>query len=146
MGVAPGAGTYRLDMENGQYGWLMLSRRARAMESEADFKSFKLANFLPKEILHPKIADPVWRAFMRGEFDVAAFQAMKAVEVSVRAASGLGDNLIGVKLMREAFAPEGGIADGHERRRRRKGRANGAVRRRNRFLQESALPPGRESG
>jgi len=96
------------DMENGQHGWRHLSRRARAMESEADFKSFKLANLLPKEILHPKIADPVWRAFMRGEFDVAAFQAMKAVEVSVRAASGLGDNLIGVKLMREAFAPDAG--------------------------------------
>jgi len=78
------------------------------MESEADFKSFKVANLLPKEILHAKIADPVWRAFMRGEFDVAAFQAMKAVEVSVRAAAGLGDNLIGVKLMREAFAPEAG--------------------------------------
>jgi hypothetical protein len=45
---------------------------------------------------------------MRGEFDVAAFQAMKAVEVSVRAASGLGDNLIGVNLMREAFAPDAG--------------------------------------
>jgi hypothetical protein len=78
------------------------------MESEADFKSFKFANLLPKEILHPKIADPVWCAFMREEFDVAAFQAMKAVEVSVRAASGLADNLIGVKLMREAFAPETG--------------------------------------
>jgi uncharacterized protein (TIGR02391 family) len=96
------------DMENGQYGWLQLSRRARGMESEADFRSFKVANLLPKEILHAKIADPVWRAFMRGEFDVAAFQAMKAVEVSVRAAAGLGDNLIGVKLMREAFAPEAG--------------------------------------
>jgi uncharacterized protein (TIGR02391 family) len=107
-----------LDMENGQYGWL--SRRARAMESSSDFKSLKVANLLPKEILHPKIADPVWLAFMRGEFDVAAFQAMKAVEVSVRAASGLGDNLIGVKLMRETFAPEAGSltdtnAEGGER-------------------------------
>jgi hypothetical protein len=26
---------------------------------QADFKSFKVANLLPKEILHPKIADPV---------------------------------------------------------------------------------------
>lgn len=109
-----------LDMENGQYGWLVLSRRARAMVSEADFKSFKLANLLPKEILHSKIADPVWRAFMRGEFGVAAFQAMKAVEVSVRVASGLGDNVIGVKLMREAFAPDAGSltdmnAEGGER-------------------------------
>ena len=51
---------------------------------------------------------------------MAAFQAMKAVEVSVRSAAGLGDNLIGVKLMREAFAPETGqltdtSAEGGER-------------------------------
>ena len=45
---------------------------------------------------------------MRGEFDVAVFLAMKAVEVSVREASGLGDSLLGVKLMRPAFAPENG--------------------------------------
>jgi hypothetical protein len=45
---------------------------------------------------------------MRGEFAVAAFQAMKGVEVSMRAASGLWDNLLGVKLKREAFAPDAG--------------------------------------
>jgi uncharacterized protein (TIGR02391 family) len=67
---------------------------------------------LPREALHSKIADKVWMAFMRGEFDVAAFQAMKAVEVAVREAAGLGNNLIGVSLMREAFAPDkGSLAD-----------------------------------
>ena len=78
------------------------------MKTETDFGSFKVASLLPQGILHPGLADTVWRAFMRGEFDVAAFQAMKAVEASVRGAAGLGDNLIGVKLMREAFAPEAG--------------------------------------
>ena len=48
---------------------------------------------------------------MRGEFDVAVFQAMKAVEVSVREASGLGDGVIGVKLMRAAFAETGPLTD-----------------------------------
>lgn len=90
------------------------------MKTETDFGNFKVASLLPKEILHPRIADPVWRAFMRGEFDVAAFQAMKAVEVSVRSAAGLAGNLIGVKLMRVAFAPEAGpltdtSAEGGER-------------------------------
>lgn len=47
-------------------------------------------------------------AFTRGEFDVAAFQAMKAVEVAVRDASGLPDSLFGTKLMQAAFAPENG--------------------------------------
>lgn len=96
------------DGTNGQNGWRRLSRRARRMESEADFASFKIARLLPREILHPKIADPVWRAYMRGEFDVAAFQAMKAVEVSVREASQLDDSIIGVNLMRAAFKPKTG--------------------------------------
>jgi uncharacterized protein (TIGR02391 family) len=100
--IVPDEGT------NGQNGWRRLSRRAQRMQSEADFASFKTARLLPREILHPKIADPVWRAFMRGEFDVAAFQAMKAVEVYVREASGANDSLLGVKLMREAFRPESG--------------------------------------
>jgi uncharacterized protein (TIGR02391 family) len=33
---------------------------------------------------------------------------MKAVEVGVREGSGLGNNLVGVPLMREAFAPDRG--------------------------------------
>jgi len=94
---------------NGQNGWRRLSRRARRIESEADFTNYKIARLLPREILHPKIADPVWRAFMRGEFDVAVLQAMKTVEVYVREASGLGSDAIGVKLMRSAFNPDNGM-------------------------------------
>ena len=45
---------------------------------------------------------------MRGEFDSAAFQAMKAVEVSVRDAGGFGNNPVGVALMRQAFAVDTG--------------------------------------
>jgi len=93
---------------NGQNGWRRLSRRAQGMKNEADLTSFKIATLLPREILHPKIADQVWLAFMRGEFDVAAFQAMKAVEVSVRTAAQLGNELIGVKLMRAAFSSDTG--------------------------------------
>ncbi len=94
---------------NGQNGWRRLSRRACSMESAADFASFQVSRLLPRELLHPRISDPVWQAFMRGEFDGAVFLAMKAVEVSVREAAGLGNDLIGVKLMREAFKPEGGL-------------------------------------
>ncbi|QSA99334.1 TIGR02391 family protein [Methylococcus sp. EFPC2] len=92
---------------NGYSGWRHLSRRARRMESEADFADFKTARLLPRELLNPRIADPVWRAFMRGEYDVAVFQAMKAVEVAVREASGLNDEL-GVTLMRKAFSQDKG--------------------------------------
>jgi len=63
---------------------------------------------LPRQALHRRIADKVWMAFMRGEFDVAAFQAVKAVEVAVREAGGFPDSLLGTKLMQAAFAAENG--------------------------------------
>lgn len=81
---------------------------AKRFESEAEFASYVVARMLPREALHPKIADKVWMASMRGEFDVAAFQGMKAVEVSVRDAAGLGNDLVGVSLMREAFSRDKG--------------------------------------
>ena len=102
------------------YGWRCLSRRAKRFESEAEFANYAVARLLPKEALHPKIAGPAWMAFMRGEYDVAAFLAMKAVEVAVRDAAGLPDSLLGTKLMQAAFAPDNGpltdmSAEGGER-------------------------------
>jgi uncharacterized protein (TIGR02391 family) len=75
---------------------------------------------LPKETLHQRLSGPVWAAYMRGEFDSAAFQAMKAVEVSVREAANLSAADLGVNLMRKAFNPENGLltdpkAEGGER-------------------------------
>jgi|SRR5579863_3063306 len=67
-----------------------------------------VTRMLPREALHPKISDKPWRDFMRGEFDAAAFEAMKAVEVSVRAAGAFGNDLVGVALMRKAFASDKG--------------------------------------
>lgn len=105
---------------NGQNGWRILSRRANRFASEAEFTHYAVARSLPKNALHPRISEKVWMAFMRGEFDVAVFQAMKTVEVVVREAAGLGDNMIGVPLMREAFSPDRGCltdakADGGEK-------------------------------
>ena len=91
--------------EDGQHGWRVLSRRARKFESEAEFARSSVARLLPKEVLHPSIAEKVWMAFMRGDFENAAFQAMKAVEVAVRGAAGYGNDRLGVPMMRDAFSP-----------------------------------------
>ena len=85
-----------------------LSRRARQFENEAEFANYAVSRMLQKDALHPKIAQTVWMAFMRNEYDVAVFQAMKAVEVAVREASGLPGRLIGTGLMRQAFHPQTG--------------------------------------
>lgn len=87
---------------------------------EAEFVNYAIARHLPKETLHPRISGPVWMSFMRGEFDTAAFQAMKAVEVAVREAASLAAADIGTKLMRKAFDVDSGsltdqTADASER-------------------------------
>lgn len=58
--------------------------------------------------------------FALGDYETAAFAAMKAVEVEVRRASGLPNELLGVNLMRKAFNPTDGVlrdpeAEGGER-------------------------------
>ena len=85
-----------------------MSRRALKFADEADFSRYAVARMLPREALHTKIAQTVWMAFMRGEYDVAVLQAMKAVEVAVREAAGLPAKEIGTNLMRKAFDPQSG--------------------------------------
>ena len=93
---------------NGSNGWRRLSRRARRIESETDFAQYAMARRLPREVLNPKLAQSVWLAFMRGEFDVAVFQAMKTVEVAVRAAAGFADRDYGTDMIARAFNENNG--------------------------------------
>ena len=68
----------------GGHDWRVLSRRAHRFEDDAEFVRYATARKLQKETLHPRISNKVWSAFMRGEFEVAVCQAMKAVEVGAR--------------------------------------------------------------
>ncbi len=61
--------------------------------------------------LHPLIERPARRQFLLGEYEQAVFVAMKAVEVRVRSLSGLGDDVVGVDLMTQAFRAEGPLTD-----------------------------------
>jgi uncharacterized protein (TIGR02391 family) len=93
---------------------VVLSRRGRRLAKEADPRRALSARRLPKEALHPKIREDVWQLFHRGKYDTAVLEAMKAVEVAVReAVAGQPcESLFGVKLMRAAFASDGGpLAD-----------------------------------
>jgi uncharacterized protein (TIGR02391 family) len=93
---------------NGANGWRVLSRRAERMSKVEDVQKFAKSRKIRRETLHPRIAQTVWSAFMRGEFDVAVFQAMKSVEVAVREAAGLSAGDVGTNLMRAAFHVETG--------------------------------------
>jgi len=93
--------------EQGQHGWILITRLGRKAAEAAAFADFRKSLELPKERLHPAIAERCFGHFIRGLFDTAVFEAYKALEVSIRDASGLSD-LIGVKLARKAFAPNDG--------------------------------------
>lgn len=57
--------------------------------------------------LHPRLEGKVRPIFLLGDYETAAFKAMKEVEVRVRELAGLPDELIGVTLIRQAFNPNG---------------------------------------
>jgi uncharacterized protein (TIGR02391 family) len=63
---------------------------------------------IPKESLHPSIREDVWELFHRGKYDSAIFEAMKAVEVAVRAAAGYEDSDYGGDMIGRAFHDERG--------------------------------------
>lgn len=61
--------------------------------------------------LHPQFEQRVRRQFLLGEYEQSVFVAMKAVEVRVRTLSGLGDDMVGVDLMSQAFRADGPLTD-----------------------------------
>lgn len=83
-----------------------LSRRA--IQLAANPQQALGDRLLPKDSLHALIREDVWALFHRGKYDTAVFEAMKAVEIEVRAGASLKPTDLGVDLMRKAFNPQGG--------------------------------------
>lgn len=109
---------------NGGDGWRVLSRRAARFTAVADFPPHGVARRLDPNDLDPRIRDRAWGAFVRGDFEGAAFAALKGVEVAVREAAGLGNGFYGRTLMGKAFDPPNGPlvdqqAEGSEQQARR---------------------------
>lgn len=52
---------------NGTGGFRVLSRRAARMQKPDDISQFAKSRRIAKDTLHPRIAEKVWSAFMRGE-------------------------------------------------------------------------------
>ena len=90
--------------------WTFITRRGRRLPSHIDVEAFRKANVLPRSQLHPSIADAVWPEFLRGRYDSAVFNALREVEIAVRAVASkkVDTTLIGLALMRRAFHEETG--------------------------------------
>jgi uncharacterized protein (TIGR02391 family) len=94
-------------------GWFCLTRKGAALRMKSDLEAYRQGNLLPIALLHPRLSEKVRPMFMRGDYDVALFQAFKEVEVAVRntankKGASYPDDLVGVTLMRKAFHPDSG--------------------------------------
>ncbi|TNM63219.1 TIGR02391 family protein [Streptomyces sp. NP160] len=88
--------------------WMRVTREGRAaLGATAPMAAINAANLLTTD-LDPVIAAKARPIFGLGDYETAAFAAMKQVEVEVRRLSGLNQSLIGTKLMQEAFAKDRG--------------------------------------
>jgi len=93
---------------NGNNGWHVIVPQGMKIAAEGNFESFKQAANFPKSLLHPAIADRVWLCLARGEYDTAVFEALRCIEIRVRAVGKFTAADIGVDLMRKAFDPNNG--------------------------------------
>ena len=84
-----------------------ITRKGESVKNVDALEAYRKANLLPKQLLHSAIAEDIWSHFSRGKYDIAIFEAFKAVEVAVRNASGYSEKY-GTELMRQAFKVENG--------------------------------------
>ena len=128
-----------------QQGWLFITRKGEAILAAPNGVQLVQAEARIDLDLHPRIAARIRSQFLLGEYELAAFAAMREVEIRVRELAGTvaDDDLNrGVKLMTRAFnANESGpLVDASSER----GGDDEFVPRRNRCFQESAeSSPGR---
>lgn len=89
--------------DHGSSEWFFITRRGERLANAANVAAYQRANLLPKALVHPVLAQRVYGAFLRGDYDIAIFQALKEVEVAVRTAGGFAVTDLGTDLMRKAF-------------------------------------------
>ncbi|TRZ50714.1 TIGR02391 family protein [bacterium] len=88
--------------------WRFITRRGERVLQEENFSAYLQGSLLPSENLHPILVRKVKPIFLRGDYDIAIFQAFKAIEVQVRKSGSYAKSDIGVDLMRKAFHPQSG--------------------------------------
>jgi uncharacterized protein (TIGR02391 family) len=89
-------------------GWMTLTRKGRSVCTEPDFARWAQDRELPAELLHPDLRSNALGLYRQGLFDTAVFEAFKLLEVAIRNAAGLSQDLLGTKLAARAFHPDTG--------------------------------------
>ncbi|RIK11463.1 MAG: TIGR02391 family protein [Acidobacteria bacterium] len=93
--------------EMNQDSYVITRRGRRALEEDDPLRSIEAENLVASR-LHPRLTRRIRNQFLVGECELAAFAAIREVEIRVRELGGFDDSFIGVPLMRAAFNPTGG--------------------------------------
>jgi uncharacterized protein (TIGR02391 family) len=88
--------------------WFVPTRRAKEVGSRQGLRELISNQELPEEFLHAELLVNARPLFLQSRFDTAVFEAFKSLEVSIRNASKLGHDLVGVQLASRAFHSEDG--------------------------------------
>jgi uncharacterized protein (TIGR02391 family) len=99
-----------------QQDWLFITRKGIAILGAPDGLRLLRAEARLEVDLHPSIAARVRAQFLLGEYELAAFAAMRQVEIRVRELASADAGDLGVPLMAKAFRDGGPLADTNSER------------------------------
>ncbi len=92
--------------------WFCPTARGRVIRDHRALRQFISNEQLPESFLHPELLVNARPLFLQSRFETAVFEAFKTLEVAIRSAAKLGDDMIGVQLASRAFHPDdGGLTD-----------------------------------
>lgn len=90
------------------HDWYISTPAGVELRDRAGVRKLMEASELPPHFLHRSLLRDVLPFFLQGRFDTAVFEAFHRLEIAIRDAAGLGDDLIGTKLAARAFNPVDG--------------------------------------
>jgi uncharacterized protein (TIGR02391 family) len=96
---------------SGTAWWTFVTRRGHALLADSNGLARLRAEQRLDLELHARIRERVRAQFLLGEYELAAFAALREVEIRVREMTGESDSLVGVKLMTAAFRDDGALRD-----------------------------------
>ena len=88
--------------------WYLATSRGQTLRTHQDLSTYMTSEQLPEALLHPEMLVNVRPLFFQSRFETAVFEAFKTLEVTIRSASRLGHDLVGVALASRAFHSEDG--------------------------------------
>jgi uncharacterized protein (TIGR02391 family) len=88
--------------------WYIPTKRGKELRDRAGVRGLVEAAQLPDHFLHDAFVADVRPLFLQSRYDLAVFEAFHRLEIGIRDAAGLGNDLIGTKLAARAFNPDDG--------------------------------------